>query len=467
MYNLMEHLTQEHLMTSSRKSGFSRRLFNHGLLSAGGALLAAPAFLRGQNLNSKLNIAVIACGGRGGSNLGSVASENIVAVCDVNAKAVEAAVKKYPNAKGFSDYRKLFDNPSAFDAVVVSTCEHSHAIPTMLAIQNGKHVYCEKPLSHDVWEARQIRLAAAKAKVVTQMGIQIHATENYRQVVELVQSGAIGPIREAHVWVGRAWGLQSKEEADKAKDIVFVTERPKEEQPAPDYLNWDLWIGPAPYRPFNSVYFPGPKWYRWWDFGNGTMSDLGSHWNDLPFWALKLQAPLSIEASGPAAHPEIAPASMSATYSYGPRGEMPAVKLTWHQGNNKPEIWKNNGIPQWGSGCLFIGDKGMILADYGKHILLPEKDFKDFKRPEPSIPRVKEHHAEWIAACKAGKVCSANFDYSGWLTEANHLGNVAFRVGKKLEWDPIAMRATNAPEADRLIRCEYRKGWSLPGAPVA
>jgi predicted dehydrogenase len=240
-----------------------------------------------------------------------------------------------------------------------------------------------------------------------------------------------------------------------------VTERPTETQPIPAGLDWDLWLGPAPERPFNSVYFPGPKWYRWWDFGNGTMSDLGSHWNDLPFWALKLQAPLTVEASGPPAHREIAPASMSATYTYGARDSLPPVKLTWYQGEQKPEIWKTGGIPKWDSGCLFIGSKGMILSDYDKYVMLPEKDFADFQRPSPTLPRSPGHHAEWLLACKGGKPASADFQYSGWLTEANHLGNVAYRVGCKLEWDPVKLRAKNTREADKYIHREYRKGWVL------
>jgi predicted dehydrogenase len=312
-----------------------------------------------------------------------------------------------------------------------------------------------------VWEARVIREAAARAKVATQMGTQIHATDNYRRVVELVQTGAIGPVREAHVWVSRAWGRQSEADAKQNKDIVYVEERPTESDPVPAGLDWDLWLGPAPFRPFNNVYFPGPKWYRWWDFGNGTMSDLGSHWIDLPFWALKLDAPRTIEAAGPEPHPEIAPASMQATYEYPARGELPPLKLTWYQGDMKPQIWKDNGIPQWGNGVLFIGDKGMLLADYGKHVLLPEKDFADFKRPEPFIPKSLGHHAEWIHACKTGVPTTCNFEYAGKLTEANHLGNVAFRAGKKLEWDTAALRATNCSDADRFIRREYRAGWKL------
>jgi len=240
-----------------------------------------------------------------------------------------------------------------------------------------------------------------------------------------------------------------------------VTDRPKESAPVPAGLDWELWLGPAPARPFSPVYVPGPHWYRWWDFGNGTMSDLGSHWNDLPFWALDLQTPLTVEASGPPPHPEIAPASMSATYEYGPRGKMPAVKLVWHQGENKPDVWTKKGIPQWQNGVLFIGEKGMLLSDYGKHVLLPEKEFAGFKGPEPTLPRVKGHWAEWVECCKTGRKCSADFEYSGWLTEANHLGNVAYRVGKKLTWDAAKMAATNAPEADQYIRREYRKGWEL------
>lgn len=437
----------------------SRRQFARSLLATAATVGVAPTFLRGQNLNNKLNLAIIATGGRGGGNLQSVASENIVALCDVNARSLDAAAKKFPSARKFADFRKVFDHAKEFDGVVVSTCEHTHAFATMPALELGKHVYCEKPLTHNIWEARKIREAAAKAKVATQMGVQIHATENYRQVVELVQSGIIGPVHEAHVWVGRAWGLQSEADAKKHKDIVFVTERPTETHPVPEGLDWDLWLGPAPFRPFNNVYFPGPKWYRWWDFGSGTMSDLGSHWNDLAFWALKLQAPLTIEADGPPPHPEIAPASMSATYEYGARSDMPPVKLTWHQGESKPDIWRNGDIPKWDSGCLFIGRKGMILSDYSKHVLLPEKEYEGFTRPSPTIPRVSGHHEEWLQACKTGQSCSANFEYSGWLTEANHLGNVAYRVGKKLVWDAKQMKATNAPEADKFIRRSYRTGW--------
>ena len=438
----------------------SRRAFLK--TSAVACSFAAPGFLRARGANEKLNIAIIGSGGRGAANLNGVSSENIVALCDVSTPAVEAAAKKHPKAAKFTDFRQLFDKAAKdFDAVVVSTCEHTHAFATLLAIQHGKHVYCEKPLTHNIAEARVIREAAAKTKLATQMGTQIHAEDNYRRVVELIQTGAIGPVREVHVWVGRAWGLQSAEDAKANKDIVYVTERPTDSVKPPADLDWDLWLGPAVERPFSPVYVPGPKWYRWWDFGNGTMSDLGSHWNDLPFWALKLKAPTSVEASGPKPHPEIAPASMQATYEFPARGDMPAVKMTWYQGANKPAALTEKKIPQWGDGVLFVGDKGMLLSSYTKHLLLPEKQFSGFTPPKPFIEKSRGHYAEWIHACKTGAPTTCNFEYAGWLTESNHLGNVAFRAGKKLEWDATTMKAKNCPEADAFIHREYRKGWKL------
>lgn len=439
----------------------TRRQFGRVVAASAIGAWASPAIVSGRNLNEKLRIACVGVGGRGGANLHGVASEDVVALCDVFEPAVDRAAQTFPKALRLRDFRKLYDHAGDFDAVVVSTTEHTHAFATLPALQLGKHVYCEKPLTYNIAEARIIREAAERAKVATQMGTQIHAGDNYRRVVELVQTGAVGPVREVHVWVGRAWGRQSEEAAEKNHDIVSVRERPEGSSTPPEGLDWDLWLGPAPQRPFHEVYWPGPKWYRWWDFGNGTMSDLGSHWIDLPFWALKLQAPLTIEASGPPPHPEIAPASMRATYEYGPRDDMPPVTLTWYQGEEKPAPWHSGAIPKWDSGVLFVGDKGMLLSDYGKHKLLPEESFKDFQAPEPFLARSLGHHAEWIHACKTGDPTTCHFGYSGWLTEANHLGNVAYRVGKKLDWDATNLKARNAPEAEPFIRREYRKGWSL------
>jgi predicted dehydrogenase len=442
-----------------------------GLVAGGLAEVGAgaPALLRAQNLNSTLNIAIIGAGGRGIPNTTGVASENIAVLCDVDVTAVEKAGVKYPGAKKYVDFRKVFDRPGDFDAVVVSTCEHTHVFATMLALRAGKHVYCEKPLTHNIWEARLVRETASTLNLATQMGNQGHASNNNRRVKELIQSGAIGPVREVHVWVSRAWGLQSEEAAKRNEDILFVTDLPQTADPVPPGLDWDLWLGPAPARPFHSMYVPGPKWYRWWDFGNGTMSDLGSHRNDLAFYALDIRAPLTVEAfAASPAHPDLAPATMSVAYEYGARDEMPPVKLTWYQGEVKPKIWTDGGIPQWRDAQLFIGDKGMILTTADKHVLLPEKDFEGFVPPAEAIRNSTGHYVEWLEACKGGRPSLANFDYAGWTTEANHLGNVAYRVGKKLHWDAKNMKATNAPEADRFIRREYRKGWEglLPREPL-
>jgi predicted dehydrogenase len=449
--------------TQGKPSSLSRRRFLQRSALAGAALLGAPAFVSSRGASEKLNIAVIGCGGRGGANLKEMLGENIVALCDVAEPNLLQAAERAPNARKFRDFRKLYDElkDGDFDAVVVSSTEHTHAFATLPALQRKKHVYCEKPLTHSVREARIIPEAAKKAGVATQMGTQIHAGTNYRRVVELIQGGAIGPVREAHVWVSRAWGRQTPEEAKEHKDIVATLERPPEEAPAPPGLDWDLWLGPAPARPFNPVYVPGPKWYRWWDFGGGTMSDLGSHWIDLPFWALKLDAPVAIEASGPPPHPELAPASMSATFHYGSRGDLPPVAVSWYQGTVKPEAWKEGKIPQWGDGALFVGSRGMLLSDYGKHVLLPEKEFADFQRPPRSIPDSLGHHAEWLHACKTGAPTTCHFGYSGRLTEANHLGNVAYRAAKRIEWDTEALRIRNAPDAERFLAREYPKGWSL------
>jgi predicted dehydrogenase len=460
---MQAHVTPQPTGSPRPGRGVTRRRFLKGAALAGAAVLGCPAFVRSRAPSDKLNVAVIGCGRRGAHNLGHVLGENVVALCDVDENHLLQASQKAPRAKVFRDFRKLYDflKDSEFDAVVVSTTEHTHAAATLPALQRRKHVYCEKPLTLNVREARVITEAAKKAGVVTQMGTQNHANDNYRRVVELVQAGAVGPVREVHVWVSRAWGWQSEEEAKQNKDIIWTADRPKEEVAVPKGLDWELWLGPAPRRPFHDVYVPGPRWYRWWDFGNGTMSDLGSHWIDLPWWALKLDAPRTIEADGPRPHPEIAPASMRATYEYGPRGELPAVKLVWYQGVRKPALWEEKKIPQWANGVLFIGAKGMLLSDYGKHVLLPEKEFADYRRPAKTIADSIGHHAEWVRACKTGEPTLCHFGYSGPLTEANHLGNVAYRAGKRIEWDAKNLRIPNAPEAEQFLGREYRSGWKL------
>jgi predicted dehydrogenase len=424
-----------------------RQFLRHCALAGAGLWMtshSAPAV--GRSPNEKLNLAVIGVGGRGAANLGSVASENIVALCDVDENHLGRAAQKYSRARTYRDFRRLLDESSGIDAVVVSTTEHTHAFATLAALQLGKHVYCEKPLCHTIWETRVVTEAAAKARVATQMGTQIHAGDNYRRVVELVRANAVGPITECHVWVARDWG---------------GGDRPRETPPVPKHLDWELWLGPAPERPYHPAYVPGPSWYKWWDFGNGTMSDLGAHWIDLPFWALKLGAPLNAEAEGPPVHAETAPAWLICRWEFPARGEMPPVRLAWYHGGKKPALVGEGKVPNWANGALFVGSKGMLLADYGKHVLLPEKEFADFTRPEPSIPASIGHHAEWIDACKSGKPTTCPFSYSGPLVESNLVGVLAYRLGKRLEWDAAELRAKGCREADRYIRKEYRKGWKL------
>ena len=473
--------------TSERR--ITRRELVGGALAAAGAIAGVPAFLRGQNLNSKLNIALIACGGRANANMNGdgsrrrerdapgaapsgpptgIPAENITVLCDVNQDAVDAAAQKFPQAKKYSDFRRVFDNPKDFDAVIVSTAEHTHALATYLALTHGKHVYCEKPLTHDVWEARLIRETAAKhPQLATQTGNQGHASPVRRQIKELLMAGAIGPVREVHVWAGRAWGLQSAASAEKYDkphgfyNGIQITERFQEEMAVPSNLHWDLWLGPAPTRPFHATYLPGPRWYRWWDFGNGTMSDLGGHDNDVAFQVLDIRQPLTIEAVSPMgkAHPELAPASMTVTYEFPARGSNPPLKLVWYQGEGRPPQFDPSKMSDRAQ--LFIGDQGMLYSGGpGGPKLLPEEKFKDYPTPPQTLPRSPGHYVEWIQACKGqGPAPGSNFLYSGWVTESNHLGNVAYRTGKKLEWDYVNLRARNAPQADEFIRRPYRKGW--------
>ena len=425
----------------------SRRRFLKTTALAGAGFCIVPS-VRGaeQSPNEKLDIAIVGVGGRGGANTGGVRGENIVALCDVNSNNLAAAAKRFPKAKTFADWRKLMDQ-KGIDAAVVSTTDHTHALVGVNAMKRGMHVYCEKPLAHCVYEARQMGEWSKKAKVATQMGTQIHATDNYRRVVELVQSGAIGPVREAHVWcsrVGPAW------------------DRPKEEQPVPEWLNWDLWLGPAPFRPYNKIYLPGcMTWEQWWDFGNGCIGDMGSHLIDLPFWALKLRHPLTAEAEGDVRKPETYPHWLKVCWEHPARGDMPPVKLFWYDGVQRPPSPEGQDLNKWGIGVLFIGDRGKLLADYGRRILLPKKQYEDFKAPAPSIPPSLGHYKEWLHGCKTGAPTLCNFDYSGALVENNLLGTVAFRVDKKLQWDAENLKATNCPEADKYIQPDYRPGWSL------
>ena len=372
---------------------------------------------------------------------------NVVALCDVDENYLGAAAKRFPKAQTYSDFRRLLEKKE-IDAVVVATPDHTHAVATAAALHLGKHVYCEKPLTHTVHEARFIAELANKQKRVTQMGTQIHAGSNYRRVVELVKAGAVGSIREVHVWCGKDWS------ADKAPTV---------EQPVPATLNYDLWVGPAPMHPYNKAYLP-ENWRRFWAYGDGTLGDMACHYSDLPFWALDLRHPTKVAAEGPEVNPDCCPHWLIVNWEFPARGDLPPVKLTWYDGNKRPpqfNDWGLDGKP--GSGVMFVGEKGNLFADYEHYRLLPEKDFAGFTPPPKSIPDSIGHHKEWVTAClkndPAATTC--RFDYSGALSEAVLLGNVAYRTGKALEWDADNLKATNAPEADQYLHYEYRKGWEL------
>lgn len=432
----------------------SRREMLNRSLTAGlaiGFTQTASSYAATRSPNEKLNIGIIGAQGRGAANTRSVSTENIVALCDVDEQRLARAAEAYPQARTYTDWRKLVDQKD-LDAVVVSTTDHTHAFAAVWAMNRGLSVYCEKPLAHSVYEARvmQEKYLANRHRLATQMGTQIHATDNYRRIVELIQSGAIGPVREAHVWCSR----QGPENG----------QRPKEAVDPPPHLHWDLWLGPAPYRPYHPSYLPGcMTWEQWWDFGNGCLGDMGSHLIDLPFWALKLRDPKVVSAEGDPLREETYPRWLKVCWEHPAREDMPPVKLYWYDGIQRPPSPPGHDLQKLSKGILFIGDDGMLLGDYGKLILLPEDKFKDFQPPEPWIPKSLGHHQEWIHAAKTGAPTLCNFDYSGKLIENNLLGTVAFRVQETLQWDAKELRAVNCPKADALIRREYRKGWVLDG----
>jgi predicted dehydrogenase len=417
------------------------------LLTAGAAFVGVNAIPpRFRSSWETLNIGVVGVANRANANLVGVSGENIAALCDIDEGFLAGAAKRFPKAKIYHDYREMFDKEK-LDAAVVSTADHNHAPATMRALARGLHVYCEKPLSHTVEEARAVAELAAKEGVATQMGTQIHATGNYRRVVELIRAGAIGSVREVHVACGKGWGGNGK---------------PQGEHEIPANLRWDLWLGPASERAYNKGYHPA-SWRRYWDFGGGTMSDMACHLMDLPFWALELRHPTKVAARGQEPDDYSAPHGLEVRFEFPERDERAACALTWYDGNRKPTGMAENGLPDKGFGVLFVGEEGNLFADYGSYRLMPEEKFADYEVPERSIPDSIGHHAEWIKACKEGTPTTCNFDYSGALTEAVLLGSVAYRSQTDILWDAQALRATNCAKAEEFVRKEYREGWSLRG----
>jgi len=428
--------------------------------------MALPAHVLGRagetSPNNKLNIAGIGVGGQGGHDVDQFSSENIVALCDVDEAHAARVFKKYPNAKRYKDFRQMLDQDKSIDAVVVGTPDHLHAIVSVTAIKHGKHVYCEKPLTRTVYEARAVAKAAREAKVATQMGNQGMAFEGNRLINEWLWAGAIGPVREVHVWSDRPthrgkmplWWPQG-------------VERPKDTPQVPDTLDWDLWLGPAPVRPYHSAYVPF-RWRGWWDFGTGGLGDMGIHNLAPVFSALKLGAPDTVQASSTPVFAETVPLAAIVHYQFPARGDMPPVQLHWYDGGllpERPAELGENAVLDAEDGIIFVGDKGKMLVKGwgGEHPrLIPESADKAYQRPPKTLPRSIGHYKEWVQACKTGSPTRSNFDFAGPLTEAVLLGSVCIRNGgDKLVWDSANLKITNDPDANKFLHYEYRKGWSL------
>jgi predicted dehydrogenase len=414
--------------------------------------------------NEKLNIASIGAGGQASGDIRSVASENIVALCDVDWGRAAGTFKQFPNAKPYKDYRIMLEEMDAnIDAVIVATPDHHHFHASRAALGRGKHVYCEKPLTHSVWEARELTRAAQTAGVATQMGNQAQASEQTRVVQEFVMDQAIGKIREAHIWTDRP----SRGLFDEYWPQGVM--RPVGNPAVPASLSWDLWLGPAPQRPYHPAYLP-TKWRGWWDFGTGALGDIACHYFDPVFRALKLGPPNSVEASSTRVNNETFPLGSMITYQFPARGEMPAVKLVWYDGGLRPPRPKaiGQGDSMGTNGLMLIGDDdAVLLSDWNSWKLFPEARAKQYGAPPKQLPRSPGHHVEWINACKGGPSAGSNFDWAGPMTETVLLGNVALRpqlrealTGTKLVWDSKQLAFTNLESANQFLRREYRNGWS-------
>ncbi len=431
-------------------SSCHRRRFLKSSLALGvaaGATLPWGRWSRVLGASERLNIGVIGVGGRGAGDLAEVAGQNIVALCDVDERSLDAAAAKHPAAKKYTDYRRLLEQKD-LEAVVIATPDHHHAPATIRALRRGLHVYCEKPLTHTVAEARLIAETAAKMKVATQMGTQNHEHPGYLRLVELIQSGAIGAVKQVHVITDRPgrWWRQGQE-------------RPTEKPAVPGHLKWDLWLGPAAERDYHPAYVPF-AWRGWWDFGCGAIGDMAIHLMDPAFWALELGGPVKVTSKGPPPHPHSGPTAMETRFQFGPRGKLPPVDVYWYEGEAKAPAEIAAELPM--NGSLFIGEKGRIAIEHDKHPkLLPAEKFAGFKGPEPYLPKSPGHHRQWIEACKTGSRAGSNFGYAGPFTEIVLLGNVAYRVGKTIEYDPAKMKVTNVAEANELLGKEYRKGWEV------
>lgn len=471
----MASMNRRKLLKSSALAGV-------GFWVAGGVASAS----RREGANDRLRFACIGVGGKGSSDTDQAGNHgDIVALVDIDDNTLNSKGEKFPKAQRFNDYRKMFDALGKnIDGVVVSTPDHTHALPSMIAMQLGKAVYCQKPLTHSVFEARTMREAAKKYKVATQMGNQGTASNGLRQGVELLQAGVIGPVKEVHVWTNRPIWPQGTDAIYRVPGVKEAALAVLRGGPAPSVaarnvpgnVHWDLFVGPASERPYTPGIHPF-AWRGWWDYGTGALGDMACHTANLAFMGLKLGSPTTIEAKSGDINPETYPTWAHIVFDFPAREGMPPVKFNWYEGSRSnqrvlpPADLLRKVLKPYetlsDSGSILVGEKGILFSpnDYGEQYkLLPEKDFEGIRMPEKTLPRNGKGDdgmkAEWVAAIRGGPPALSNFDYAGMLTEAILLGNVAMRTGKKLEWDGAAMKCTNCPEAEQYIKTEYRKGWT-------
>jgi hypothetical protein len=459
-------------------SSLSRRQFIRYTATTATILGVAPAFLRGQNLNGKINVAVIGAGGKGEGEVSDAAGlgANIVALCDVDYNRAAKSIEKHPDAKQYHDFRKMLEEMgNSIDAVTVSTPDHVHAPASLMAMKMGKHCFCQKPLTQSVYEARMMRQVAKEKKLATQMGNQGSAGDGLRRAVEVIQAGVIGKPKELHVWSNRPIWPQG-------------IDRPQGEDPVPADFNWDLWLGPAPVRPFKKGVYHPFSWRGWRDFGTGALGDMACHTVNMPFRALKLGYPNVVECEETSElHAETYPKTSRIRFEFPAREGLPPLKFWWYDGNpgeksvkllrpnediTKEIVALQGKLPA--SGALIIGDKGKIFSpdDYGSTFFILASGEENFtkgseheacKAVEQTIPRSPGHMKEWLEMIKGGAPAYSNFDIAAYLTEIILLGCVAMRVGvgKKLDWDGPNMRAKNTRAADQFVKREYRKGWDI------
>ena len=438
----------------------TRRKFVNDASAAAMAFTVVPRHVLGRGYRAPsdtLNIACIGVGGRGSADVRGVSGENIYALCDVDWKSARSTFNRFPKAKRFKDFRKMLEQDAAnIDAVVVATPDHTHTVAAIMAMKLGKPVYCEKPLARTIWEVRQMAEVARTSGVATQMGNQGHAQEGTRQIREWVEAGAIGTVREVQYWTNRPIWPQA-------------IERPLERYHVPAHLDWDLWLGPAPERPYHPAYAPF-RWRGWWDYGTGALGDIACHSMDAAYWTLDLGYPTRIEAESTTLYDETAPAASRIVYDFPGRGNRPAVKVVWRDGNLSPprpdEVGDEQPWPLESSGQMWIGDDGKLFAGiYGENprLLDAERHAELMANPPAEkFARLDGSHKEWIDACKDGPVAGSNFvEHSGPLTEMVLLGNLAVRSARVLELDPDTGIVTNTNIPEEYIKPTYREGWSL------